>query len=284
MENNTKQTLTVLAYIYNEEYLLPFWLEHHRTLFDHGIIVDYASTDRSMEIVKEMCPLWKIIPSKNTSFTYQSDEEMSQIEETVTGYKIHLNVTEFFICDPHFKEFLNNETMKNIEIGNASFDSYSKNTSCKVNTMKELFHHIECFNIRWRSPRYLHCYPRGNYNPGRHSNNHPIDRSSCTGVLSWQRYSSDHIASQKYREHCDFVPAVIGNFYVYPWNDAFIKRKLQVKDKMIPGGWGSQHFWGMKELEDFKKDHLEKNCFPLSALTADFPFVADTIEKYTTKE
>jgi hypothetical protein len=33
--------ITVISHIFNEEYLLPFWLEHHRTIFDHGIIIDY---------------------------------------------------------------------------------------------------------------------------------------------------------------------------------------------------------------------------------------------------
>ena len=45
--------LTVISGIYNEEYLLPFWLEHHRKIFDHGVIVDWHSTDRSLEIIRE---------------------------------------------------------------------------------------------------------------------------------------------------------------------------------------------------------------------------------------
>ena len=37
---------------YNEEYLLPWWLAHHTKLFDHGILINKGSTDRSVEICK----------------------------------------------------------------------------------------------------------------------------------------------------------------------------------------------------------------------------------------
>ena len=60
--------LTVISGIYNEEYLLPFWLEHHRKIFDHGVIVDWHSTDRSLEIIREMCPTWEIRTTINSTF------------------------------------------------------------------------------------------------------------------------------------------------------------------------------------------------------------------------
>lgn len=60
---------TVLIHIYNEEYLLPFWLNHHKNIFNHGIIIDYRSTDKSIEIYKQICPNWDIIISRNLYFT-----------------------------------------------------------------------------------------------------------------------------------------------------------------------------------------------------------------------
>ena len=53
-------TLTVISHIFNEEYLLPFWLENHKNMFDHGIIIDYCSTDSSVEIIKKYCPTWEL--------------------------------------------------------------------------------------------------------------------------------------------------------------------------------------------------------------------------------
>jgi len=37
--------MILFSHIYNEEYLLPFWLKHHKKIFDHGVIIDNFSTD-----------------------------------------------------------------------------------------------------------------------------------------------------------------------------------------------------------------------------------------------
>ena len=44
----------VISHFFDEEFMLPWWLRHHRELFDHGILIDYASTDRSVEICREL--------------------------------------------------------------------------------------------------------------------------------------------------------------------------------------------------------------------------------------
>lgn len=92
----------IVSHIYNEEYLLPWWLNYHKKYFDHGIIIDYASTDRSIEIIKEICPTWDIVQSKNSDFVaYDVDRE---VEEYLSSYgedvwKIALNSTEFLVGD-----------------------------------------------------------------------------------------------------------------------------------------------------------------------------------------
>jgi hypothetical protein len=32
--------ITLLSHFYNEEYLLPFWIEHHKKQFDYAILID----------------------------------------------------------------------------------------------------------------------------------------------------------------------------------------------------------------------------------------------------
>ena len=92
----------IVSHIYNEQYLLPWWLNHHKKYFDHGIIIDYASTDQSVEIIKKICPNWDVVQSKNLNFiAYAVDQE---VQEYLSNYgddvwKIALNVTEFLIGD-----------------------------------------------------------------------------------------------------------------------------------------------------------------------------------------
>ena len=91
---------TLLTTFFNEEYLLPWWLEHHKKHFDHGVLVDYNSTDRSVEIIREICPTWEIIPSRNAEFDAKlCDEEVIDIERSIEGWKVCMNITEFLIGD-----------------------------------------------------------------------------------------------------------------------------------------------------------------------------------------
>jgi hypothetical protein len=101
--------ITVLIHIYNEEYLLPFWLNHHKDIFEHGIIIDYNSTDSSLNICKKICPTWEIRQSRNEFFgAREIDAEVMDIEETINGFKIALNVTEFLCPHTNLQDILKN--------------------------------------------------------------------------------------------------------------------------------------------------------------------------------
>lgn len=89
---------TIISHFYNEEYMLPWWLDHHSKIFDHGIMIDYKSTDNSRKIIQEMCPTWQIIDSRNELFSAKDcDEEVMAVESAIVGYKIALNITEFWV-------------------------------------------------------------------------------------------------------------------------------------------------------------------------------------------
>jgi hypothetical protein len=91
---------TVICHFYNEEYILPWFLNHHREVFDHGVMIDYHSTDKSRAIIKEICPSWDIVMSRNPDFQADKvDEEVMDIEKDIEGWKICLNATELMIGD-----------------------------------------------------------------------------------------------------------------------------------------------------------------------------------------
>ena len=80
--------------------MLPWFLNHHKQIFDHGVMIDYHSTDRSAEIIKEICPTWDVITSRNPDFQADNiDTEVNDIEAGIEGWKICLNVTEQLIGD-----------------------------------------------------------------------------------------------------------------------------------------------------------------------------------------
>jgi hypothetical protein len=92
--------ITLISHFYNEEFLLPYWLRHHRNLFDHGIMINYQSTDASCDIIKELVPEWELINTRNTEgwvYPDNIDREVMEIEEKLplNTWKMALNTTEF---------------------------------------------------------------------------------------------------------------------------------------------------------------------------------------------
>ena len=89
---------TIFSPFRNEEYLLPFWLRHHREIFDHGVLIDHHSTDSSCKIIRELVPHWEIVPTQQKDFDLvETDFEIMLQERRFEGWKIFLNVTEF-VC------------------------------------------------------------------------------------------------------------------------------------------------------------------------------------------
>lgn len=90
--------LTVICHFRNEEVYLRYWLRHHVRLFDHGVLIDYASTDASRDVIRELAPHWEVRPSRNPVFDSAAvDAEVMDIEREFGGWKMCLNATEFVI-------------------------------------------------------------------------------------------------------------------------------------------------------------------------------------------
>ena len=224
---SSKINATVLCHFYNEEYLLPFWLKHHHSIFTHGIMIDYHSTDKSVEIIKELCPTWEIRTTKNEMFdAHLVDKEVMEIEETLIGFKIVLNVTEFIVAKTEF-----NLTNDLVCIGMKSYTALS-NLKTSQNEV-EFINNIQRVSYKpYRGHRVIHSYQNGNYNLGRHSSNHSTTLSTDLYIL-W----------------CGF----------YHWNEETIKRKSQIKHKIPESdkirGFGEQHLWNKDQMEQELKNY-----------------------------
>jgi len=228
-------------HFYNEAYLLPWWLKHHYSIFDHGILIDYNSTDNSVEICKKLAPNWKIIPSRNTFFEAKAvDLEVMDIEKEINGWKIALNVTEFFVCRDinFFVNYLEQLGVSTCAIRGAVIvdppNTYSTPPSSGLSLVAQRQHgyfedrYAEGHISNLSRSRIFHRMKDGAYHPGRHQTNHPTLVHPKGATLNWFAFS--------------------------PWSNEFINRKLQIKTK-IPSsdrdaGRGIQHFVGRQDLED----------------------------------
>jgi hypothetical protein len=215
--------LTVLTNVFNEEYLLSFWLEHHRKIFDHGIVIDYRSTDSSMDIVRRICPTWEIRTTRNSHFdAVDIDREFMDIEQTISGHKIVLNTTEFLLSAADIRTLIKDEP--NTAYSFQCLTACAEKDNFNPQTLSDLITGIERVEPHRRMQRSLHSYPSGNYSPGRHTLMHPLTAK---------------------------VPVYVMWFGFYPWNNRMLTRKLQIKQNIpqrdIDVGYGFHHFWGIEE-------------------------------------
>ena len=208
---------TLLTHIFNEEYILPFWLNHHKKLFDKIIIVDYRSTDRSIEICKLICPECTVITSRNLDFgAVNVDKEMMELEDGIEGIKMILNITEFLFSEISLDKLFTEKTSYSVK----AFGAYSKK-NYEVNNIKELFGNLLNNDIVFhhdRFVRFIHNYSNGSYHIGRHSSNNISNITNKIHII-WFGY--------------------------YPMNRKLLNRKLQIKQN-IPQhdrdiGFGLQH-------------------------------------------
>jgi len=238
---------TVVCHFYNEEYLLPWWLKHHREIFDHGIMIDHGSNDRSVEIVSELAPSWRIVRSTLTNFdAFLTDFEVMQYERDIPGWKIVLNVTEFLMSKRSLSELeqliLNDGRTGFSLSGMYMVDSTSNRildpekplpTQCVYGIDDNFFTDPKVRGdmglpgIPLRN-RFYHCHEVGMYSPGRH--------------FSWHKDYSYRV-----------LEAMIFYFAYAPWNDEMKRRRLQSRHRIPPMdlaiGWGTNHTYELNKIE-----------------------------------
>ena len=234
---------TIISHFYNERYLLPWWLEHHKKYFDHGIMIDYASTDNSLNIIRQICPEWTVISSRNQFFDAKLiDDEVSDIESTVSGWKTCLNTTEFLVGD---YSLLNNSTDHEIRVPCfIMVDNQPDNQPNYSRPLIEQKHHGIHYHGRdplARRPRLIHNKNRVDYPLGRH---YPDYNTEALKVL-WYGWS--------------------------PFNSKTLDRKLQIQNRIPESdkarGFGTQHIADQHKLNTiFYKDY--------------FPFAVDLKSEY----
>lgn len=250
---------TVIMHFYNEEYLLPYWLNHHKNMFDHGILINYNSDDKSVNIIQNIVPNWTLVNTTNPNFDLREcDKEVMDIEKTIKGWKIALNVTEFLCCD-NLHHLVEKYEDKNNSISffcipmveskqfesDAPLDIYQPLVKQRTFGLNKLF----------RKSRFIHCAPHGQYGTGRHD-------SHITPNISVPLYE-----------------ATVLWYGFSPFNETILTRKLQIQNKMTAfdkeKGNGREHITTREKLiEQF--DEFQNQLINLKEYTETSHFFKKT--------
>ncbi len=209
--------LTVLCHFRNEEVYLRYWLRHHVRLFDHGILIDYASTDRSREVIGELAPHWEVRPSRNKQFHSVSiDAEVMEIEQELSGWKMCLNVTEF-VMHHNLRSFVTEfEWTKPEALGLVTTGFIIQDSPEEVGmplSDEDLWEqrHFGCpepdpFHGVTDRRRLLHKAPHGSYGIGRHSNGVSMG-SEPPLYLFWYGWCPLELKKLRNRSTLPMIPA-----------------------------------------------------------------------------
>lgn len=178
---------TIITSFYNDRELLPWWLKWHRRLFDHGVLVDWDSTDESVAICRAICPDWTIIKSKHHHFdVYTHCAMLDEAEAGIEGWKGSLNTTEFLFHND-FKGYLERFAAANPDIPAVMTTRIQAVETTeereRVYTPDPLFFQITRGEICPAQPtneigegRVFHRTDNGQYLMGRHGTNLPCVR------------------------------------------------------------------------------------------------------------
>lgn len=233
----------LISHFYNEEYLLPFWINHHQNIFSDAVLINNNSTDMSVQIIKELAPNWSIIDSPMKKFDSAiTDELIMKIENDYIGYsKIVLNTTEFLMIDKLaiFDDILQKFKMNQLH----TFIACSKESNEKIKNLiqeEKIGFWDDNFNIflphlkfNWglgTRKRFIHSHLTGLYKPGRHITLHKKVNLISRDIAHIRWYS------------------------LSPWNKDFINRKLQIQKSIsqedIKNHFSYHHFITKENLNE----------------------------------
>jgi hypothetical protein len=236
----------VISHFFNEAYLLPWWLKHHREMFDHGVLIDWSSTDGSADICRQLAPSWEVVPSENAHFAaILCDFEVMKHEARFPGaWKIALNTTEFLVAPAlaHMEATLERHELTAVRLPGAimvdSAPDEAPDPGVPLTQQKQCGIWEDEFDFKTYAipglsfptrSRIHHRYVIGAYTPGRHGSHLP---GQCAGnrelgAIWWYGFS--------------------------PWTDAFKARKLHISTRRDAfdrkHGFGAQHEAGPSDLE-----------------------------------
>jgi hypothetical protein len=247
--NSNREKRTVICHFYNEEYLLPWWLNHHKNIFDDGLMINYGSNDNSINIIKEICPSWRIVDTRNEFFgALEIDREIEDYEKFIDGYRVVLNVTEFLIGN-----FSKLDNFESLLIAQAFMidppDVENKYPDKQICLTKQRFFGISPFvseeNFQLKRSRLIHKDKNITYPVGRHYN------------------------------HYDTKDFLIVRFDYAPWNEFLLKRKLQIGSKQpesdIQKNFGIHHRFDVLQHLNLKNSLLDR-CSDLSDLIKSYEY------------
>jgi hypothetical protein len=237
----------LIAHIKNEALLLPHWIRHHIELFDTVTIIDYASTDDSLDIIRQMAPDWRIIRSQNVDFdAVNVDFEVMQVGSGLVGWKVALNVTEYLVAPLHFRHFLKHwQDLGFFGVTGPAVSIVDKERigiqglQQDIPLLQQFHYAFSGEMVGQPRSRLIHRWKVGGYHPGRHHWSRKTDGLCKDFCFAWLAFA--------------------------PWDQYMIERKLNIGKELSEHDRNAR--LGIQHLR--KKEELEQDFMKAASLAVD---------------
>lgn len=226
-----KSKTLLISHFFNEEFLLPYWIMHHAPMFDEVILINYSSTDSSVELIKKLAPKhWRIVDSRNEFFdAVACDDEVFDVGKMYPDdiWKIALTTTEFIVWPDMKKDLdLTPEDISCYRLHNVAMVG---DDSVPLNPNLPLVQQRCKYGERQTYDRFIHRYTNHlskYYSPGRHFVHGPSVSA---------------------------MNAMLFKYLYTPWPES-LERKLQIgarqPEKDIIKGFGYHHQYSKEKIEE----------------------------------
>jgi len=286
-----RKQVMLITHFYNEEILLPYWIRHHASMFDHAILIDYRSTDSSRKIIEDLAPsTWRVVSTQAPRFTvefegYQSaslftasqcDSEVAEWElKYPNDWHIALTVTEFLVAknlrswltstrkDDQPQSFLvpsllmtgsDKKPLDRLKSLVSQRTEYMPRSKNDATYMYDRLLHLGLKTVNINKERVTHVYSS---NPGRHFGG----RSNS--------YITDHAKKFGVKTHKYTTEAVILKYLWTPWPENKLrpggrwKRELELENssfKLLKGGLQQKKINGFLSSNKHDLQNLHVGC------------------------
>lgn len=224
-------------------------------MFDRAIIIDYASTDGTVEVLKKYAPsTWRVVSSRNSEFNAEEcDREVMEFEKSLLGWKIALNATEFLV----FPEMRN--VLKNLKARSKNAVRISGYAMVDPSDL-----HHEALDIEeslWS--KYHFGVPEheiGLTYP-------PSEASKIVGRLMHSNTTGQYsIGRHAWHKDDGELPRSVASILWYgfsPWSPQLVSRKTQIRSRVpkkdLLAGRGTHHYDRIDLIDKLRHKYMERS-------------------------
>ncbi len=221
-------------------------------MFDNATIIDYGSTDGTIDLISKLAPAkWNVLRRNSSDFDAEEcDRDVKEVEEGLSGWKIALNATEFLVF-PAMRDVMNN-------LGARSKSAVRISGYVMADPSDLHFDALDTGETLWS--KYHFGVPEHEL----HSHYPPSETSRPVGRLMHSKSSGQYLTGRHAWQSDDGeLPRSVASILWYgfsPWTKKLVDRKIQIRQRVpiknLKAGIGTHNHDRLELFDEARRRYL----------------------------